>query len=387
MQSYKQAFSRALAADPARLHAAAHSHHPWPDVTRSAQLAAWDLAARSLDHKWGHVFGELLPRVQGHVARTLRLPDPRTLVFAPNTHEFVVRLFSSLPSDRPVRVLSSGSEFHSFTRQMARWVEAGRAVWEQVETRPFATFAERFAAAARRGHDLVYTSHVMFDSAWVFAEAPQILADLPESTVPVLDGYHGFMAIDSDLSRAADRVFYTSGGYKYAMAGEGACFLHCPPGRIERPVDTGWFAGFDALERSDGTVGYGRDGSRFFGATFDPTPLLRLEAVFTWLAECGLDAASIHARTLALFELFLDLVADGRAGDLSIGQLLPERGSTRRGGFLCFERADAVEFCHRLAARGVIVDARGDRLRIGFGLYHDAEDVERMAAACAAVRA
>ena len=44
-------FSRFLNADPARLHFAAHSHHPWPDVTRDAQLATWDTAARLQDGK------------------------------------------------------------------------------------------------------------------------------------------------------------------------------------------------------------------------------------------------------------------------------------------------------------------------------------------------
>ena len=39
----------------------------------------------------------------------------------------------------------------------------------------------------------------------------------------------GFMARPTDLSDIADRAFYLAGGYKYAMAGEGCCFLHCPP--------------------------------------------------------------------------------------------------------------------------------------------------------------
>jgi len=29
-------------------------------------------------------------------------------------------------------------------------------------------------------------------------------------------------------------------------------------------------------------------------------------------------------------------------------------------------------------ARNVVVDVRGDRLRFGFGLYHDADDVDRL---------
>src|SRR3546814_4193410 len=50
------------------------------------------------------------------------------------------------------------------------------------------------------------------------------------------------------------RAFYLAGGYKYAMAGEGACFLHAPAGWGLRPRDTGWYAAFGALERSGGGV-------------------------------------------------------------------------------------------------------------------------------------
>src|SRR5688572_22508750 len=112
MPSLKSGFSRFLGAAPERLHFAAHSHHPWPDVSFDAQQQAWLDAARFADLKWGKVFGEVLPAAQRHIARVLQLPDPRTIAFAPNTHEFLLRLLSCLPPR--VRVLTTDSEFHSF---------------------------------------------------------------------------------------------------------------------------------------------------------------------------------------------------------------------------------------------------------------------------------
>ena len=47
--SYKRLFSRSLQAAPDRLHMAAHSHHLWPDISRDAQIEAWDDAARLAD--------------------------------------------------------------------------------------------------------------------------------------------------------------------------------------------------------------------------------------------------------------------------------------------------------------------------------------------------
>ena len=87
-------FSRFLAAEPGRVHLAAHSHHYWPDVTREAQIKAWDDAARLADGKWGHVMGPVWREAQTHVARTLSLPDPASVVFGQNTFEFWLRLFS-----------------------------------------------------------------------------------------------------------------------------------------------------------------------------------------------------------------------------------------------------------------------------------------------------
>jgi selenocysteine lyase/cysteine desulfurase len=96
-------FSLSVGAPGAPFHAAAHSHHPWPDVTRPAQEAAWRDAARLLDRKWEHVFASVIPEAQRHVARVLGLPDPASIAFGPNTHSFLLRLLSCLPRDRAPR--------------------------------------------------------------------------------------------------------------------------------------------------------------------------------------------------------------------------------------------------------------------------------------------
>jgi kynureninase len=78
----KPHFMRFLSAEPARLHFAAHSHHPWPDVTLEAHQQAWLDAARLVDEKWGLILGQVLPEAQRHVAAELSLPDPSSLVSA-----------------------------------------------------------------------------------------------------------------------------------------------------------------------------------------------------------------------------------------------------------------------------------------------------------------
>ena len=365
-----------------RIHLAAHSHHYWPDAACQAQMRAVEDAARFADDKWTPIFGELIPRAQRGIAKILTLPDPATIAFAPNTHELVVRLLSALPSDRPLNVLTTDSEFHSFTRQLARLEEDGLVFAERVATEPFETFHARFAtAAAAGGHDLVFFSHVFFNSAATAGDLGVLAASVPRDTLLVIDGYHGFMALPTDLSAIADRAFYLAGGYKYAMAGEGACFMHCPPGYAPRPRDTGWLAAFGALTGAQPDIAYGTDGSRFMGATFDPSGLHRLAAVFDWMDRIGLTVAAIHAHALELQRLFLKEIA--RVAPLQQARLVTPVGDVPRGHFLTFETARAQEIHDRLASADIVTDIRGDRIRFGFGCYHAADEIAPAVAAVA----
>jgi hypothetical protein len=86
LKSYKNLFSRALAAAPSRIHFAAHSHHLWPDASYDGHMQEWQDSAALADRKWDKIFGEVIPRAQENIAHELKLPDPRTIGFAPNTH-------------------------------------------------------------------------------------------------------------------------------------------------------------------------------------------------------------------------------------------------------------------------------------------------------------
>jgi selenocysteine lyase/cysteine desulfurase len=378
--SYKEHFRRTLRAAPARLHFAAHSHHPWPDVTEDAQRFAWVDAGERLDFKWEHIFGTVIPKAQGHVARILGLSDPKTVAFSPSTHDFVLRIFSCLER-KPVRILTTDSEFHSFVRQAKRWEEAGLATVEMVKVEPFSTFGERFAERAASGdHDLIYVSQVFFNSGFVFEALPDAVAAAPPDTWFVVDGYHAFFALPVDLSALEDRIFYMSGAYKYAMSGEGACFLHCPPGWGARPVDTGWFAGFGSLYNRPGDqVEYGTDGSRFLGATLDPTGVYRFNAVADLWEREGVSVAMIHDHVRALQQQFLDRLDGIGARELHSGRLVPDRAHRERGHFLTFRGSAAGDLFERMRQHAIVTDWRLDRLRFGFGIYHDPEDVDELA--------
>lgn len=367
-------FSRFLAAEPDRLHFAAHSHHPWPDATRDAQLEAWDTAARLQDDKWSEILGPVLAETGALVAAQLGLPDPRTLVFAPNTHEFVVRILSSLPAGRPPRVLTTDAEFHSLTRQLARLEEERLVAVTRIPAAPHATCLDRLVEAAHGGFDLIWVSEVFFSSGFVLVGL-EALAEAAGEAVLVIDGYHSFMARPVDLSRVAARAFFTAGGYKYAMAGEGCCFLHCPPGWLPRPRATGWYAAFGALSGPQGEVGYAEDGWRFMGATFDPSGLYRLRAALRWFTAQGLTTVAVQDHARALQRRF----ADGLAGTgLDPARLVVPLEEPRRGNFLTFELPDAEAWQARLDAARIVTDRRATRLRFGFGIYQTEAEVDAL---------
>lgn len=371
----KRHFSRFLGSDPDRLHFAAHSHACWPDASRAGQLLAWDDAARLIDGKWEHVLGHVYPAAQAHVARQLNLPEADSVVFAPNTHELVKRILSCFPADKPIRLLTSDSEFHSFARQIVRMEEEGLVQVVRIPAAPFASFAARFAEAAKAGgFDLVFVSQVFFNSGFVVEDFNSI-AEAAGDAMLAVDGYHAFMARPVDWSALAPRAFYIAGGYKYAMAGEGAAFMHCPPGWGQRPRDTGWYAAFGALSAAqESRTAYSETGWRFMGSTFDPSGLYRFNAVQEWLRDADVSIAMIHAHVRALQSRF---VAGLPRGPLQAGQLVVPQDQAR-GNFLTFELEQAARVQQQLAARNVVTDYRGSRLRIGFGLYHAAEDIDAL---------
>lgn len=377
--SFKRLFSRSLEADPGRLHFAAHSHHLWPDASFAGHMQAWEDAALLADRKWEKVMDEVWPEAQARVARELGTARPEAIVFAPNTHELLVRLFAAASSNWPIHVLTSDSEFHSARRQFARWEEAGAAVVERIAAEPHGSFSDRFLERARSGdHGFIFVSQLLFGSGRIFDRVEE-LAELsrPDGPWVVIDGYHAFMAIEQPLGEeAGGSAFYLGGGYKYAMAGEGCAFMHAPPSLGERPRITGWFAEFEDLSLPPGSVGYPKDARRFLGATFDPAGLYRFNAVQRMLEENDLSTARISAHVEHLQDRLLSFV---ERTPLAAAELLNPLEGQPHARFLAFRSPDAQRWHSELSKANCITDVRGDVLRIGFAIYQDESDVDRLA--------
>ena len=350
-----------------RLLLTGHSHQAWPDVGFAGQQQAWLDAAEFLDGKWERAAAQA-ELVREGFARLLN-DRPDNIALGENTHELVTRWLSALPLlDRP-RLVTSDAEFHTIHRQIDRLAEAGLDV-VKVSARPVDTLAERLAASVDARTACVMVSSVLFDTAAIVPSLDTVADACRRHGASLLvDAYHHLNVVPFDLrSMGLADAFVTGGGYKYCQLGEGNCFLRVPDGCRMRPVLTGWFAEFEALEdRQQGPVAYGTGRAAFAGATYDPTSHYRAAAVFAFHREQGLTADVLHAinarqvrRLKSAFES-LDV-----APSIARVEAMPDQ---HRGGFLAIRTADARAAAHRLRERGVFADARGDVLRLGPAPY------------------
>ena len=116
---------------------------------------------------------------------------------------------------------------------------------------------------------------------------------------------------------------------------------------------------------------------RFIGATFDSSGLYRFNAVQRMLSDNGLTTAKISAQVAALQQLLLNKL---QKSPFESAELLNPLDGSPHARFLAFRTSRAERWCSDLRARNCIVDVRGDVLRIGLGLYHDENDIDRFAA-------
>lgn len=379
---YQQFYQRFLQANANKQHFACHSHHYWPDVTRDAMLEYWDDTARLVDDKWQYIFTEKVPQTQQLIADILQLPQPEQIVFAPNTHELVMRLLSCFDLRQPLHILTTDSEFHSFSRQVKRLAEYDNVKVDVIPAEPYATFEQRFiAAAAANPYQLIFCSQVFFNSGVALPDLTGFVQKLATCTdaMIAIDGYHAFMALPTDLSAVAERIFYLAGSYKYAQGGEGCCFMAVPLSSMDRPLYTGWFAEFGTLAaEKSATVLYSEDGYRFAGATMDFSALYRLNAVLRLFKQQGISVGRIHQYVQQLQQSFLAKLAEAKHAKLHAGCLLTNNLNWH-GHFLtfrCGNPAEVAELAAMLKRNGIETDYRGDRLRFGFALYHNSEQYD-----------
>ncbi len=378
----KELYQKSLEAHSPYIHFAAHSHHFWPDVCEKAHQRSFELASTKSDKKWEIVFGEIIPHIQKIISGQIGFGRPDDIAFAPNVHELLTRLLSSLISqDKVINVVSSDSEFHSFTRQAKRFEEDNYIKLHTVSTADLKAgqrdkFIQTIIETVNNSKaSLLYLSQVFFNSGYRIEidELKTICDQIPDSTKVCIDGYHGHCALPTDISSIQDRIFYTSGGYKYAQSGEGVCFMTLEKDCDLRPLLTGWFSDFSGLEKQSKNINYSKNGMKFWGATQDITGFLRYQYVWDHFNKEQITIQSIHKHVYSLMEHFLTLVDKSKFLCTNLNEI---------GHFLCLKmdsNSQAKDLHDKLYDHHILCDFRENIIRFGFASYHSIEDVEKLA--------
>jgi kynureninase len=361
-----------------RLLLTGHSHQAWPDVGLAAQQEAWRDAAEHVDDKWERAFAKA-DAVRYGFSRLLGHPDG-TIALGANTHELVVRFLSALDLRKRPRIVTTDGEFHTLRRQLDRLTEEGIEI-VKVPSDPPEAIVERAAESTDDRTAAVMISAVLFQNARIVPGLGELLAACRRVGAELLvDAYHALNVVPFELETLAlDDAFVVGGGYKYCQLGEGNCFLRVPPGRDwMRPVITGWFAEFSALEDAGrgALVAYADGPDRWAGATYDPTSHYRAARVFRFFEEHALTPALL--REVSQHQVGL-LASCFDASDIDPRSIRRETAVDLQNvaGFLALESPHAAAIVRRLRQEGMFADARGTVLRLGPAPYLSDDQLEQ----------
>ena len=211
---------------------------------------------------------------------------------------------------------------------------------------------------------------MFFTNARIVSKLTDILEAAAERETPVLvDLYHAFNAVPLATDLWPGQVFAVGGGYKYAQSGEGVCWMLLPKDSERyRPRNTGWFADFEHLESAQTKVSYGSNFQRFLGATFEPTPLYRANAVMDWMDAKNLSVENLRTQAKLQTELLISAFDESSLNEKGFSVASP-RDSELRANFVSFEHKNATEICTMLGQNGLRTDARSTLLRLGPAPY------------------
>lgn len=352
-----------------RLLLTGHSHQAWPDCGFKGQEQAWLDAAAYLDRKWERAFVKA-DRVRAGFSRLLD-DTAGHIALGPSTHDVVVRFLSALPLSGRPRIVTTDGEFHSLRRQLDRMAEEGIEV-VKVPSQPASLVAERLTAALDERTAAVMVSAVFYHTGHIVSGLGSLLEVCRRVGAELLiDAYHALNVVPFSIEREGlEAAFVVGGGYKYCQLGEGNAFLRFPKDCRMRPVVTGWFSEFAALEsvESESRVAYGEGHARFAGSTYDPASHYRAAEVFDFFEARGLcpellrqvSQHQIGLLARAFDELDADPALITRDRSVPLDAI---------GGFLVFRSPRCGEICRLLHERGVLADYRGDALRLGPAPY------------------
>lgn len=366
-------FSRVLRESEGRVYLANHSLGRPLDAMEAdvrEALAAWYAHLGSAWDDWG----EEMQAYRARLARLLGVERADAIVPKTSAGQGLRAVLNTW--NERIRVVATRGEFDSIDIILREYDQRGRIVLDLVAPREDGLFAaEDLQAAIARGPDLVVLSPVMFHTGQRLPELAQVIRAARDAGAHVmLDVYHALGVFPVDVS-ALDCDFAVGGSYKYLRGGPGACFLYVHARHLDgglRTLDIGWFAKESAFDyERPHPPRYAPGGDAWLEST--PAILPLYQARSGQLFTLAIGVARLREWNLAQQRELVGLLGD--QGVAAYG------GTDDRGAFVVIRDARARAWAAALRDDGIVVDARGEWLRLCPDVLTTRADLERAARA------
>lgn len=221
---------------------------------------------------------------------------------------------------------------------------------------------------------IVNTNRVLFESSWIMDLPPIIQATHDAGAMIVVDDFHGSGVLPLDV-HALGIDFLLSGALKWLMGGQGIAFLYVRRDLIERlePLIVGWFGTKQPFDFDRSGLDLRDDARRFETGTYTLPQ--------AWTAAGGMDiilevgVARVRERNQELTQRVV-----GLAEEAGLAILSPPNNELR-GGLVSVRVPGGVpaaeKILHELFRRNVVLDQRGDALRISPHFFNTEEELDR----------
>ena len=221
---------------------------------------------------------------------------------------------------------------------------------------------------------LVNTNRVLFESSWIIDLPPIVEAARAAGAYVLVDDFHGTGIVPLDVHELGID-WLLSGALKWLCGGQGIAFLYCRRELIEQmqPLVVGWFGTVDPFSFDRSALHLRGDARRFETGTYSLPQAWTAAGGMSIIREVGVEA--IRERSRELTRAVIDRVDDSGM------ELLSPRDGARRGGVVRVrvpggrEKAEGV--LHALFDRDVVLDQRGDALRISPHFFNNESDIDR----------
>ena len=221
---------------------------------------------------------------------------------------------------------------------------------------------------------VVNVNRVFFESSWIVDLDPIVEAAHAHGAVVVVDDFHGSGIVPIDV-HALGVDFLLSGVLKWLCGGQGLALLYCRRELIEsmQPLVAGWFGTEDPFDFDRSELRFRSDARRFETGTYTLPQAWTASGGMALIEEVGVE--NIRAYNRVLTQGIID-----RADELGLDVLSP-RQDDRRGGLVRVQiaggRAGAERVLRELFQRDVVLDVRGDALRISPHFFNNESDLDR----------